>query len=179
MDLTETRPLRMLVTDSAERFQLRFAEQAATLLVNFSGVDAQASARGVIINAITERDILAAAALLKAAIATVKIGTVEIVYRDEHSMEPYYRVRVLTPEDHIGDVMAEMNTRRGAIESLDDANPGKSVACTSPVSKMLGFERVLAEMTRGLATVEYDFIGYRPTTSDEPPIPPKSSAMQA
>jgi len=169
----------MLVTDSAERFQLRFAEQAAILLVNFSGVAVQASARGVIINAITERDIFGAAALLKAAISTVEVGRIEIAYRNEHSMEPYYRVRVITPEDHIGDVMAEMNIRRAAIESLDDANPGKSVACVAPVSKMLGFERVLAEMTRGLATAEYDFIGYRPTQSDEPPTPPRSPAIQA
>jgi translation elongation factor EF-G len=171
-------PLRVLLTDPSERFQLRFAEQGAAILAGVSGVQTQSSARGLIINALAERDLSAAVAMLQAAILTVAVGAVEVIYLDQGTMEPYVRVRVTTPANHYGDVFAQLVQRRGLIESLDDTGEeGKIVTATAPLAEMIGYDQVLAATTRGRAIVEYDFLDYRVVQSA--PVPPKTPAARA
>jgi translation elongation factor EF-G len=172
-------PLRLLVTGPSERFQLRFAEQGAALLAEVSGVQIQASARGLTINAVAERDLSAAVAMLQAAIPAVAVGAMEVVYLDQGTMEPYVRVRVTTPEDFFGDVISQLNQRRGLIESLDDTcDEGKIVVATAPLAQMLGYDKVLAVTTRGRALAEYAFVDYRSVQS-ESPVPPRTPAARA
>lgn len=172
-------PLRLIVTDPSERFQLRFAEQGTALLAEVSGVQTQASARGLAINAVAERDISAAVAMLQAAIPTLAAGAIEVVYLDQGAMEPYVRVSVTTPEDHIGDVIGQLNQRDGLIESLDDTlDEGKIVVATAPLAQMLGYDKVLAMTTRGLALADYEFVDYRPVPG-ESPVPPRTPAARA
>ncbi len=178
--MSDTRfPLRLLVTDPSERFQLRFAEQGAALLGKVSGVQTQASARGLTINAVAERDLSAAVAMLQAAIPAVAAGAIEVVYLDQGTTEPYVRVRVTTPEDHFGDVIAQLNQRHGLIESLDDTgDEGKVVVATAPLAQLLGYDKVLAVTTRGRAIADYEFVDYRAVQS-EAPVPPRTPAARA
>src|ERR1700688_4376404 len=113
-----TLPLRLLITDPESKFQLVFSERGALLFAGFAGVQTHASARGPIINAVTERDLSAAVAMLQTLFPAVDIGTVEVVHLDQGSMEPYVYVSVKTPEDYYGFVIAQLNERGGLIESL-------------------------------------------------------------
>jgi hypothetical protein len=156
-------PLRQLVTDLSASFQLDFAEQGAALLQGFSGLHTQPSGSGLILTAVAERDLIAAVAMLEVAFPAVRAGAVEVVYLDHGRIEPYVRVRVTTPEDYCGDVIDQLNRRRGLIESLDDAGDrGKTVVVSAPLAAMLGYDSVVAATTRGRATVEYEFVDYRP-----------------
>jgi hypothetical protein len=111
--MSDTRfPLRVLVTDPSEIFQLRFADQGAALLAGVSGIETQSSARGLIVSGIAERELSAAVAILRVAIPAAAVGTVEVVYLDQGSTEPWVRVRVTTPADHYGDVIAQLVQRR-------------------------------------------------------------------
>jgi hypothetical protein len=171
-------PLRLLLTDPSERFQLRFAEEGAALLAGVSSVQTESSARGLTINALAERDIFAAVAVLQVAIPTAAVGAVEVIYVDQGTMEPYVRVRVTTPADHYGDVFAQLVQRRGLIEGLDDTGEeGKIVTATVPLAEMIGYDKVVAATTRGRGIVEYEFLDYRAIPS--PPVPPKTPAARA
>jgi translation elongation factor EF-G len=151
-----------------------FAEQGALLLAGVSGVQTQSSARGLMINAVAERDLFAAVTLVQAAIPSVSIGAVEVVYLDQGRMEPYVRVRVTVPPDHHGDVTAQLSQRRGLIESLDDTGGGMIVIATAPLAEMLGYDDAVSVTTEGRAIVDYEFVGYRPAS--RPPIPPSAPA---
>lgn len=107
----------MLIADPSERFQLRFSEQATLLLAGFSGVQTQATARGLIMNAVAERDLYAAVAMLKAAVPDLVVGAVEVVYLNWGTMEPCVRVNVTTPEDYYVYVVAQLNERGGLLEA--------------------------------------------------------------
>jgi predicted membrane GTPase involved in stress response len=171
-------PLRLLVTDPSERLQLGFAEQGKVLLAGVSGVQTQSSARGLIINGLAERDLSAAVAMLQAAIPTVVVGALDVVYLDQGAMEPWVRVRVTTPADHVGDVVSQLNERQGLIEALDDTGEaGKIVTASAPLVRMLGYDKVMAAMTGNRALVEYEFLDYRRVPT--PPIPPRTRALQA
>ena len=171
-------PLRLLVTDPATKFQLAFSEQGALLLAGFAGVRTQASARGLIINAVTECDLSAAVAMLQTLFPAVDVGTVEVVHLDQGSMEPYVNVNVKTPEDYHGFVIAQLNERGGSIESLVDTDSHhKLVSATAPLARMLGYDKVLADTTRNSATVEYSFVDYRPVQSQSPD-PPRAPAAE-
>jgi hypothetical protein len=167
-------PLRQLVTDPLGRFQLRFAQQGAVLLDGFDGIQTEASAAGLLVKAVAERDLHAATAMLRVGFAAVRVGPVEIVYLNQGTMEPYVRVRVTTPADYYGDVVAQLTQRRGLLESLDDAGEaGKIVCAAAPLAEMLGYDEVLAANTRNRAIADYHFIDYRPVRST-PPTPPAS-----
>jgi predicted membrane GTPase involved in stress response len=172
-------PLHVLVTDPSERFQLRFAEQGAALLAGVSGVQTHSSTRGLIIKSVAERDLSAAVAILQVVIPAVAVGTVEVVYLDRGSTEPWVRVRVTTPADHYGDVIAQLVQRRGLIECLEETpGAGKIVVATAPLAEMLGYDEVVAVTTRGVGIADYEFVGYRPI-QNEAPDPPRAPAARA
>jgi len=155
---------------------LRFAQQAAVLLVGFSGVQAMQSAAGIVLRAVAERDLDAAVALLRAAFPAVNSGPIEIVRLEEGTMEPYVRVRVTVPKDNEGAVINQLHQRRGSIDSLADSGEGqKTITASAPLAAMLGYDKVLARTTRNRATIDYAFADYRPLPV-EPPEPPGSPA---
>jgi translation elongation factor EF-G len=166
-------PLRILITDRSERFQLRLTQQGAALLAGFSSVQIQSSARDLILSSVSERNLSAAVAMLQAAIPALAVGAVEVVYLNRGAAEPWVRVRVTTPEDHFGDVIAQLNERHGLIEALDDrGDEHKIVTASAPLAKMLGYNELVALTTRNSAVVEYEFLEYRPVLTL--PIPPAS-----
>jgi hypothetical protein len=156
-------PLRLLVRDLSETSQLSFAEQGILLLAGAPGVQTQSSARGLILNAVAERDLSAAVAMLQAAIPSVVVGAVEVVCLDQGGMEPWVRVRVTTPPDRCAEVIAQLEERRGSIESREDAGDrGTILTATAPVAAMLGYDDVLSVTTGGRAIADYEFADYRP-----------------
>jgi translation elongation factor EF-G len=156
-------PLRQLVTDLTERFQLKFAQQAAVLLDGFSGVQAVQSASGILLRAVAERDLQAAVTLLQAAFPAIRSGPVEIVLRSDGSMEPFARLRVRSPTDAYAAVVDQLTERGATIESVEDAPDGiKIMTAAAPLARLQGYDRLLARTTRGRGAVDYAFADYRP-----------------
>ena len=150
-------PLRLLVTNQSERFQLHFAEECTVLLTGFAGVQAQASARGLILEAVAERDLIAAATLVQDALPAVLVGPLEVVYLNQGDMEPYVRLRISTPAECYDGVLALLDERQALIETLDAAAGRKLVWAAARVARVLGFDAALGVATAHRATVDYEF----------------------
>jgi elongation factor G len=67
-------------------------------------------------------------------------------------LEPIMRVDVVVPEDYLGDVMGDINARRGRIEGIDDHSGAKSILAKVPLSQMFGYATVLRSRTQGRGT---------------------------
>jgi len=75
-------------------------------------------------------------------------------------LEPIMKVEVVTPEDYMGDVVGDINRRRGIIQGMDDAPGGKVVRCEVPLSEMFGYATDLRSATQGRATYSMHFEKY-------------------
>jgi elongation factor G len=75
-------------------------------------------------------------------------------------LEPIMKVEVVTPEDYMGDVVGDINRRRGLIQGMDDAPAGKVVRCEVPLSEMFGYATDLRSATQGRATYSMQFEKY-------------------
>jgi len=67
-------------------------------------------------------------------------------------LEPVMRVDVIVPEDYLGDVIGDINSRRGHIEGIDDRSGAKSIQAQIPLSQMFGYATVLRSRTQGRGT---------------------------
>ncbi len=75
-------------------------------------------------------------------------------------LEPIMKVDVLTPEDYMGDVMGDLNRRRGVVQGMEDVPAGKSIAAEVPLSEMFGYATDLRSATQGRATYSMEFLKY-------------------
>ncbi len=75
-------------------------------------------------------------------------------------LEPIMKVEVVTPEDYMGDVMGDLNRRRGMIQGMDDAPAGKIVRAEVPLAEMFGYATSLRSATQGRATYSMEFLLY-------------------
>jgi len=75
-------------------------------------------------------------------------------------LEPIMKVEVITPEDYMGDVMGDLNKRRGVVQGMDDAFSGKSIRAEIPLSEMFGYATDLRSATQGRATYTMEFSRY-------------------
>jgi len=75
-------------------------------------------------------------------------------------LEPIMKVEVITPEDYMGDVMGDINRRRGILQGMDDTPSGKSVRAEVPLSEMFGYATDLRSITQGRATYTMAFEKY-------------------
>ncbi|HBS27217.1 MAG TPA: elongation factor G, partial [Gammaproteobacteria bacterium] len=66
-------------------------------------------------------------------------------------LEPIMKVEVVTPEDYMGDVMGDLNRRRGIVAGMDDAPGGKIVRADVPLAQMFGYATDLRSATQGRA----------------------------
>ena len=64
-------------------------------------------------------------------------------------LEPIMRVEVTTPEDYMGDVIGDINSRRGRIEGMDDIGGGKMIRGFVPLAEMFGYATDLRSRTQG------------------------------
>jgi elongation factor G len=75
-------------------------------------------------------------------------------------LEPVMKVDVLTPEDYMGDVMGDLNRRRGIVQGMEGVPAGKSIAAEVPLSEMFGYATDLRSATQGRATYSMEFLKY-------------------
>ena len=75
-------------------------------------------------------------------------------------LEPIMKVEVITPEDYMGDVMGDLNRRRGIVQGMDDAPVGKVVRAEVPLGEMFGYATDLRSMSQGRATYTMEFEKY-------------------
>ena len=75
-------------------------------------------------------------------------------------LEPVMKVVVVTPEEHMGDVVGDLNRRRGIILGMDDITSGKEVSSEVPLAEMFGYATDLRSQTQGRATFTMEFTKY-------------------
>jgi elongation factor G len=78
-------------------------------------------------------------------------------------LEPIMKVEVVTPEDYMGDVMGDINSRRGMIQGMEDSPSGKIVRAEVPLAAMFGYATDLRGATQGRATYSMEFAKYSET----------------
>jgi elongation factor G len=79
---------------------------------------------------------------------------------DPALLEPIMKVEVVTPEDYMGDVMGDLNRRRGMVQGMDDSPSGKVVNAEVPLAEMFGYSTDLRSATQGRATYTMEFDKY-------------------
>jgi elongation factor G len=75
-------------------------------------------------------------------------------------LEPIMKVEVVTPEDYSGDVIGDLNRRRGQITGMDDSVSGKTISADVPLSEMFGYATTVRSMSQGRATFTMEFSKY-------------------
>ncbi len=75
-------------------------------------------------------------------------------------LEPIMKVEVVTPEDYMGDVMGDLNRRRGLPQGMDDTPAGKVIRAEVPLAEMFGYATDLRSMSQGRATYSMEFLKY-------------------
>ncbi|NOX42287.1 MAG: elongation factor G [Gammaproteobacteria bacterium] len=75
-------------------------------------------------------------------------------------LEPIMKVEVVTPEDYLGDVMGDLNRRRGLVQGMDDSVSGKIIDAEVPLAEMFGYATDLRSATQGRATYSMEFSKY-------------------
>jgi elongation factor G len=76
-------------------------------------------------------------------------------------LEPIMKVEVVTPEDYYGDVIGDLNRRRGQIMGMDDGVMGKVVEAEVPLAEMFGYATSVRSMSQGRATYTMEFAKYQ------------------
>ncbi|HAJ91370.1 MAG TPA: elongation factor G [Gammaproteobacteria bacterium] len=75
-------------------------------------------------------------------------------------LEPIMKVEVVTPEDYLGDVMGDLNRRRGITHGMDETPAGKVIRAEVPLAEMFGYATDLRSATQGRATYSMEFEKY-------------------
>ena len=75
-------------------------------------------------------------------------------------LEPIMSVEVVTPEENMGDVVGDLNRRRGLIQGMEESASGKVVRCEVPLAEMFGYATSLRSATQGRATFTMEFLKY-------------------
>lgn len=75
-------------------------------------------------------------------------------------LEPIMKVEVVTPEDYMGDVMGDLNRRRGIVGGMEDSPSGKIIRANVPLSEMFGYATDLRSATQGRASYSMEFGKY-------------------
>ncbi|MBA4697648.1 MAG: elongation factor G [Legionella sp.] len=75
-------------------------------------------------------------------------------------LEPIMQVEVVTPEEYMGDVMGDLNRRRGMVQGMEDSPAGKIIRAEVPLAEMFGYATDLRSATQGRATYTMEFSRY-------------------
>jgi elongation factor G len=76
-------------------------------------------------------------------------------------LEPVMMVEVVTPEDYYGDIIGDLNRRRGVVLGMEDVAAGKAVRAEVPLSEMFGYATSMRSATQGRATYAMEFSKYK------------------
>jgi elongation factor G len=83
-----------------------------------------------------------------------------VLSADPVLLEPVMTVEVVTPEEYMGDVVGDLNRRRGMISGMDESPSGKVVRAEVALSEMFGYSTDLRSRTQGRATYTMEFVNY-------------------
>ena len=83
-----------------------------------------------------------------------------VLEADPALLEPIMKVEVVTPEDYMGDVMGDLNRRRGVVQGMDDSPSGKIIRAEVPLSEMFGYATSVRSATQGRASYSMEFAKY-------------------
>ncbi len=75
-------------------------------------------------------------------------------------LEPIMKVEAVTPEDYMGDVMGDLNRRRGILQGMEDSPAGKVIRAEVPLMEMFGYATDLRSLSQGRATYTMEFMKY-------------------
>jgi elongation factor G len=75
-------------------------------------------------------------------------------------LEPIMKIEVVTPEEYMGDVMGDLNRRRGIVQGMEDGVSGKVIRAEVPLAEMFGYATDLRSATQGRATYSMEFAKY-------------------
>jgi elongation factor G len=75
-------------------------------------------------------------------------------------LEPIMKVEVVTPEENMGDVIGDLNARRGMVQGMEESPAGKLVRAEVPLAEMFGYATALRGATQGRATYSMEFVRY-------------------
>ena len=81
-------------------------------------------------------------------------------------LEPVMKVEVVTPEDYMGDVMGDLNRRRGMVQGMEDSPSGTIVKAEVPLAEMFGYATDLRSITQGRANYSMEFGRYAETPNN-------------
>ncbi|CAD5379686.1 protein chain elongation factor EF-G, GTP-binding [Pseudomonas sp. OF001] len=81
-------------------------------------------------------------------------------------LEPIMKVEVVTPEEYMGDVMGDLNRRRGLIQGMDDSVSGKVIRAEVPLGEMFGYATDVRSMSQGRASYSMEFSKYAEAPSN-------------
>ncbi len=81
-------------------------------------------------------------------------------------MEPIMKLEVITPEENMGDIVGDLNRRRGQVNNMDDRNGAKVIKANVPLSEMFGYVTALRTLSSGRATSTMEFSHYAETPSN-------------
>jgi len=85
---------------------------------------------------------------------------------DPAILEPIMKVEVVTPEDYMGDVVGDLNRRRGVVQGMEEGPAGKEIRAEVPLSEMFGYATDLRSATQGRASYSMEFAGYSEAPSN-------------
>jgi elongation factor G len=80
---------------------------------------------------------------------------------DPALLEPIMKVEVVTPEDYMGDIMGDLNRRRGIVLGMEDTSSGKVINAEVPLAEMFGYSTDLRSASQGRATFTMEFTKYQ------------------
>ena len=80
-------------------------------------------------------------------------------------LEPVMNVEVVTPEDYFGDIVGDLNRRRGVVQGMEDVQAGKAVRAEVPLAEMFGYATDMRSATQGRATYSMEFERYKEVPS--------------
>lgn len=75
-------------------------------------------------------------------------------------LEPYMKVEVIVPEDYMGDVIGDLNSRRGRIEGMESRSGAQAIKSFVPLSEMFGYSTDLRSKTQGRGNYSMEFDHY-------------------
>jgi len=81
-------------------------------------------------------------------------------------MEPIYRVEVLVPAEHMGDVMGDLQTRRAMIEGMNSEGSHEKITARVPLAEMNKYSTALSSISSGKAMYSMEFLEYAPVPGD-------------
>jgi elongation factor G len=81
-------------------------------------------------------------------------------------LEPIMKLEVVTPEEYMGDVIGDLNRRRGIIQQLDENPAGKIISAEVPLAELFGYATMLRSLTQGRALQSMEFLKYAETPAN-------------